>query len=137
MFEIVGIRVMTDKDERLILRLKNDEENREGASMAGSTYENELFEKLKMIRQGYRAPRQVLQSLYARMMLEYSVYEFTKARFERLIDKALDDKDEDAFHTLTSQYNDWVVKYQSGNTISEHGYELECNFEAVKPPISS
>ncbi|WP_160112439.1 IDEAL domain-containing protein [Salicibibacter kimchii] len=97
--------------------------------MAASTYEKELFEKLKMIRKGYRAPRQVVQSLYARMMLEYSVYVFTKNRYKRLIDEALDVKDEEHFLVLSNEYREWRARYQSGCTISEHGYEMECNFE--------
>ncbi|MBB6448424.1 uncharacterized protein YpiB (UPF0302 family) [Geomicrobium halophilum] len=105
--------------------------------MAASTYENELFEKLKVIRKGYRAPRQVLQSLYARMMLEYSVYEFTKARFERLIDKSLDAKDQEQFYQLSKQYSEWINRYQTGCTISEQGYEMECNFEDKKKRVGS
>ncbi|QDI90978.1 IDEAL domain-containing protein [Salicibibacter halophilus] len=100
-----------------------------GIAMAASTYENELFEKLKMIRKGYRAPRQVVQSLYARMMLEYSVYVFTKDRYKKLIDEALDARDEERFQALSNEYSEWRARYQSGCTISEHGYEMECNFE--------
>ncbi|SDI55841.1 IDEAL domain-containing protein [Natribacillus halophilus] len=105
--------------------------------MTASTYESELFEKLKGIRKGYRAPRQVLQALYARMMLEYSVYEFTKARFKRLIDEALDARDKKRFDMLSQQYNEWLAQYRSGCTVSEHGYEMECNFEDMKINIDS
>ncbi|PSL50978.1 IDEAL domain-containing protein [Salsuginibacillus halophilus] len=97
--------------------------------MQQPTYEKHLLKKLKSVQQGQRPPRQVLQSLYARMMMEYTVHEQNKARLKQRIDQALDDGDYEAFMHYTSVYNEWRETQQIGKMISEQGYELELTFD--------
>ncbi|WP_018921563.1 IDEAL domain-containing protein [Salsuginibacillus kocurii] len=96
--------------------------------MNNPTYEKHLLKKLKSVQQGQRPPRQVLQSLYARMMMEYSSYENNKARLEALINSALDNRDEEKFYKYTTIYNDWLRNFENGKIISEQGYDLELTF---------
>ncbi len=97
--------------------------------MLHPTHEQHFMKKIKSAKHGRRPSRQVLQSLYAQMTMEYAVYSFNKERLQRMIDKALDQKDPESFQALTNQYNALIGEYKFGKVISEQGYEIELDFK--------
>ncbi|MFD2705126.1 IDEAL domain-containing protein [Salibacterium lacus] len=97
--------------------------------MLHPTHEQHFMKKVKSDKHGKRPSRQVLQSLYAQMMMEYAVYHFNEERLRRLIDEALDAGDSELFQELTSHYNALIGEYRAGKVISEQGYELELDFK--------
>ncbi|MFZ4450510.1 IDEAL domain-containing protein [Salibacterium aidingense] len=98
--------------------------------MLHPTHEQHFMKKVKSAKHGKRPSRQVLQSLYAQMMMEYAVYHFNKERLQQLIDEALDEKDPVLFQELTAHYNALIGEYSQGKIISEQGYELELDFKS-------
>ncbi|MGY4689452.1 IDEAL domain-containing protein [Salibacterium sp. K-3] len=96
--------------------------------MLHPTHEQHFMKKVKSAKHGKRPSRQVLQSLYAQMMMEYAVYHFNKERLQCMIDEALDAKDPELFQELTAHYNALIGEYKHGKSISEQGYELELDF---------
>ncbi|WP_169728503.1 IDEAL domain-containing protein [Salibacterium aidingense] len=98
--------------------------------MLHPTHEQHFMKKVKSAKHGKRPSRQVLQSLYAQMMMEYAVYHFNKERLQQLIDEALDEKDPVLFQELTTHYNALIGEYSQGKIISEQGYELELDFKS-------
>ncbi|MFC5712584.1 IDEAL domain-containing protein [Thalassorhabdus alkalitolerans] len=97
--------------------------------MLHPTHEQHFMKKVKSMKHGRRPTRQVLQSLYAKMMMEYAVFNFNKERLQRMIDEALDERDESRFLVLTESYYDLMENYKHGKVISEQGYELELDFD--------
>ncbi|WP_244504294.1 IDEAL domain-containing protein [Salibacterium halotolerans] len=97
--------------------------------MLHPTHEQHFMKKVKSDKHGKRPSRQVLQSLYAQMMMEYAVYHFNEQRLQHLIDEALDAGDPELFKELTSHYNALIGEYKEGKTIYEQGYELELEFK--------
>jgi uncharacterized protein YpiB (UPF0302 family) len=67
---------------------------------------------------------EVLNSLYATIFLEHSVYVGNKQHFERNIEKALDCKDRSLFIKLTDDYKEFLSSYENGLTINEKGFEF-------------
>ncbi|SFE71777.1 IDEAL domain-containing protein [Alteribacillus iranensis] len=97
--------------------------------MLHPTHEQHFMKKVKSAKNGRRPSRQVLQSLYAQMTMEYAVFEFNKKRLQRMIDEALDQENPDQFEELTAEYNALIEEYQDGKTITEQGYEIELDFK--------
>ncbi|MDQ0298748.1 uncharacterized protein YpiB (UPF0302 family) [Salibacterium salarium] len=97
--------------------------------MLHPTHEQSFMKKVKSTKHGKRPSRQVLQSLYAQMTMEYAVYHFNKERLQYMIDEALDNRDAVLFKDLTNHYNALIGEYKHGKTISEQGYELELDFK--------
>ncbi|WP_240374779.1 IDEAL domain-containing protein [Bacillus piscicola] len=100
--------------------------------MLHPTHEQHFMKKVKSAKNGRRPSRQVLQSLYAQMTMEYSVFQFNKERLQRMIDEALDQKDPKLFDVLTKEYNALIDEYKDGKTISEQGYEIDLDFKINK-----
>ncbi|MDA3129234.1 IDEAL domain-containing protein [Aliibacillus thermotolerans] len=97
--------------------------------MLHPTHEQHFMKKIKSKKHGRRPSRQVLQSLYAQMTMEYAVFQFNKERLQRMIDEALDKKDLEQFQELTEEYNMLIGEYKNGKVISEQGYEIELDFD--------
>ncbi|MFB5661310.1 IDEAL domain-containing protein [Alteribacillus sp. HJP-4] len=97
--------------------------------MLHPTHEQHFMKKVKSAKNGRRPSRQVLQSLYAQMTMEYSVFHFNKDRLQRMIDDSLDCKDPESFQELTKEYNALIGEYRHGKIISEQGYEIELDFK--------
>lgn len=96
--------------------------------MLHPTHEQHFMKKIKSKKHGRRPSRQVLQSLYAQMTMEYVVFHFNKERLQRMIDEALDKRDQKQFKKLTKEYNALIEEYKNGKVISEQGYEIELDF---------
>lgn len=83
----------------------------------------------KMIRQlalmnNHKEPSlQVLDSLYAQMVLEVAIYRFKKSKLLQAIDQALELKDKSNFNALVEKYNELLVTYKDGIHLSEQGFE--------------
>lgn len=97
--------------------------------MLHPTHEQHFMKKVKSAKYGRRPSRQVLQSLYAQMTLEYALFDSNYDRLRRLIDDSLDQKDAHQFKILTDQYNELIHEYKHGKIIQEQGYELELDFK--------
>lgn len=96
--------------------------------MLHPTHEQHFMKKIKSKKHGRRPSRQVLQSLYAQMTMEYVVFHFNKERLQRMIDESLDKRDQKQFKKLTKEYNALIEEYKNGKVISEQGYEIELDF---------
>ena len=99
------------------------------ANMLHPTHEQHFMKKVKPIQNGRRPSRQILQSLYAQMMMEYAVFEFNRERLLRKIDDSLDMHDEKAFKEWTGAYKELMSEYKDGKVLFEQGYKLELQFE--------
>lgn len=113
----------------------NSESRHSGERIGGSTnmlhptHEQHFMNKIKSAKNGRRPSRQVLQSLYAQMTMEYAVFKFNKERLQRMIDESLDQDDPQQFEELTAEYTTLIEEYQDGKTITEQGYEIELEFD--------
>jgi uncharacterized protein YpiB (UPF0302 family) len=67
---------------------------------------------------------EVLNSLYATIFLEHSVFTGNKRAIEEEIELSLEQKDEDAFMKLTERYKEFMASYEKGLTITEQGFEF-------------
>ncbi|MDZ5783690.1 IDEAL domain-containing protein [Marinococcus luteus] len=97
--------------------------------MLHPTHEQHFMKKVKPIQNGRRPSRQILQSLYAQMMMEYAVFEFNRERLLQKIDDSLDMHDEKAFQEWTEAYKELMSEYKDGKVLFEQGYKLELEFE--------
>ncbi|RXI98355.1 IDEAL domain-containing protein [Anaerobacillus alkaliphilus] len=89
----------------------------------------------KMLRQltvmnNHREPsQQVLDSLYAQMVLEVAIYQFQKSTVQLEIDAALIEGNKEHFATLVAKYNELVKKYQKGIHLTEQGFKYTLKFD--------
>lgn len=72
---------------------------------------------------------EVLDSLYAQMVLEASIYHFQKLNLQKQIDHVLERGQKDHFMKLSEQYNEILDKYKDGIKLSEQGYEFTVQLE--------
>lgn len=69
-----------------------------------------------------------VQSLYAKAVLTYSMYYFKKAYLQKQIDIALDDRDKELFHILSTELSSHCEQFKNGRTLHENGYNLYLKF---------
>src|SRR6476646_3081772 len=69
-----------------------------------------------------------VQSLYARAVLAYSSYYFKEQYLRKQIDLALENRDKEQFHILSSELSSHIERHKYGKTISENGYNLFLTF---------
>lgn len=72
---------------------------------------------------------EILDSLYAQMILEISIFQFQKSKLQEEIDGTLINGDKELFATLAKKYNELLANYKDGVTFSEEGIEFTINFE--------
>jgi uncharacterized protein YpiB (UPF0302 family) len=71
----------------------------------------------------------VLNSLYAQILLKYSLYKGEKQRLLKAIDGSLERKDRINFYSKTNQYLDFLNQYEEGILLYENGLEFRVYFE--------
>ncbi|WP_059103946.1 IDEAL domain-containing protein [Shouchella shacheensis] len=71
----------------------------------------------------------IVQSLYAKAVLEYSRYYFKKQCLEGSIDQALEHRNKTQFHEAANALAAHLNEYKNGRTIQEDGYTLWLTFE--------
>lgn len=71
----------------------------------------------------------VLQSLYAQLMLEYSLFKRKKQQFEQEIDRALEANNRIQFYALTNNFNDFMEEHQEGIILYEKGVQVQVFFK--------
>ncbi len=69
-----------------------------------------------------------IQSLYAKIILEHSLFQGKRDRLMSQIDDALDQKDEWLFDHVSSQYNELLQSYEKGISIYEEGMHFQIFF---------
>jgi uncharacterized protein YpiB (UPF0302 family) len=67
---------------------------------------------------------EVLNALYATIFLEHCVFTSNKKAIEQSIEKALDERDKDAFIKYTDELNSFMSNYENGLKIVENGFEF-------------
>ncbi|WP_216828406.1 IDEAL domain-containing protein [Alkalihalobacterium elongatum] len=90
--------------------------------------DKKLMKQLAAIRNKKKPSEEILNSLYAQAMLEYSIYEYQKNEICNQIDEALEAEDEKRFFVLSTHYNELLDRYRPGKTLFEKGYELNIQF---------
>ena len=85
---------------------------------------------MKQLKVISRLDRRVetIQSLYAKALLEYSLYEFKKEKLLKRIDHALQYRLTEDFHQLSRQYKRLLDEHKHGKKIIEKGFELHLSF---------
>jgi uncharacterized protein YpiB (UPF0302 family) len=84
----------------------------------------------KMLRQltlmnNHREPSlEVIDSLFAQMFLELSIYQFQKLTLQKEIDTCLETGNKDEFIKLVVKYNEILAKYKDGIHLSAKGFEF-------------
>jgi uncharacterized protein YpiB (UPF0302 family) len=71
----------------------------------------------------------VIQSLYAQIFLEYSLYTVEKKRLQEEIDKALEQGNRLHFYAKTNHFLDFLHRYKEGILLYEQGLEFRVYFE--------
>lgn len=71
----------------------------------------------------------VLQSLYAQLMLEYSLFKRKKEQYKERIDQALATKNRLEFYSLTNQYKDFLDEHLEGIFLYEQGVQVQVFFK--------
>lgn len=69
-----------------------------------------------------------VQSLYAKAVLTYSMYYFKERYLREQIDNALDDRDKELFHILSTELSSHIERFKNGRTLYENGYNLYLRF---------
>ncbi|OLO40588.1 hypothetical protein BTR23_06270 [Alkalihalophilus pseudofirmus] len=90
--------------------------------------DKKLMKQLAAIRNKKKPSEEILNSLYAQAMLEYSIYEYQKNEICKQIDDALEENNEQRFFVLSTQYNELLDRYRPGKMLFEKGYELDIQF---------
>ncbi len=88
-----------------------------------------MLRQLSLMKNHSGPSPQILDSLYAQMVLEVSIYQFQKSKFQKDIDHALEVGDKVQFKKLAEEYNEVLSTYKDGITCSEQGFEFTIQFE--------
>lgn len=88
-----------------------------------------VLKQLSLLNNHKEPSVEILDSLYAQMILEISIFQFQKSKFQEEIDGTLINGDKELFATLAKKYNELLASYKDGVTFSEEGIEFTINFE--------
>lgn len=93
------------------------------------TINKRVLRQLSLLSNQSEPSIKILDSLYAQMVLEVSIFQFQKSKFQKEIDEALKAGDKGLFTVLANGYNEMLVKYKDGITSSEAGFEFTIKLE--------
>ncbi|WNF35860.1 IDEAL domain-containing protein [Bacillaceae bacterium IKA-2] len=88
-----------------------------------------VLKQLSLLNNHREPSVEILDSLYAQMILEASIFQFQKSKLQEDIDGTLKDGDKELFVTLVKRYNGLLANYKDGVTFSEEGIEFTIKFE--------
>lgn len=88
-----------------------------------------LLRQLTLMNNHKEPSGEVLDSLFAQMFLEISVYQNNKVRIEKEIDHVLEKGNKEKFATLAKEYNELMKKYKDGITVFEKDFEFTIDVE--------
>ncbi|MFN7251698.1 MAG: IDEAL domain-containing protein [Anaerobacillus sp.] len=82
-----------------------------------------MLRKLTLMNNHREPSLEIIDSLFAQIVLELSIFQFQKAKLQTEIDTALKTGDKNLFTTLAQQYNEILHKYKDGIHVSAQGFE--------------
>lgn len=88
-----------------------------------------VLKQLSLLNNHREPSVEILDSLYAQMILEVSIFHFQKSKLQEEIDETLINGDKELFSKLVKRYNEMLANYKDGVTFSEEGIEFTINFE--------
>lgn len=91
--------------------------------------DGDVYRQLSIINRLELRADLTVQSLYAKAVLEYSLYHFREQHLKEKIDQALEQRDEQAFYLLAEALNDHRDRYKGGRTLYENGFRLHLTFQ--------
>lgn len=83
-----------------------------------------MLRKLTLMNNHREPSLEIIDSLFAQMFLEVSIYRFQKSRVQEEIDKALVNGNKKHFMMLVEKYNELISKYKDGIHVSEQGFDF-------------
>lgn len=87
------------------------------------------FNTQSIVATPHQLSEDAIQSLYAQIFLEYSLYRAKKIQLEKAIDDSLDQKNEPEFYSLTTEYRELLKQYEEGIELYEEGIRFQVYFE--------
>lgn len=88
-----------------------------------------MLKQLSLMNNHREPSTEILDSLYAQMVLEVSLYYFQKSRLMKEIDTTLENGDKDQFTSLVDRYNELLLKYKDGITLTEQEFQFTMKLE--------
>ncbi len=88
-----------------------------------------MLRQLTLMNNHKEPPQQVLDSLYAQMVLEVAIYQFQKSSIQSQIDFALATGNVRDFENHVVKYNELLAKYKKGIHLTEQGFTFTLNVE--------
>jgi uncharacterized protein YpiB (UPF0302 family) len=90
--------------------------------------EKKEFKTQSIVAKPSEFSEDAIQSLYAQIFLEYSLFLGDKQRLQKEIDLALDGREEEKFHELVDQYRYLLSQYEKGISLEEQGVQFHIHF---------
>ncbi|WP_025025635.1 IDEAL domain-containing protein [Caldalkalibacillus mannanilyticus] len=94
--------------------------------------EHKEFYQQSLVTQSNEFSEEAIQSLYAQIFLEFTLFHGEKERLEKAIDQSLEERDHDQFLQLTDRYMDLLTEYESGIIVKEQGVQFHVYFGNYK-----
>ncbi|OIJ10522.1 hypothetical protein BKP37_18485 [Anaerobacillus alkalilacustris] len=88
-----------------------------------------MLRKLSLMNNHREPSVEILDSLYAQVFLEVSIYRFQTSKLQKEIDHALKKGNKEEFGKLAEKYNEILFKYKDGIKFSKKGFELTIELE--------
>ena len=88
-----------------------------------------MLRQLSLMKNHSGPSAEILDSLYAQMVIEVSVYQYQKSSIQKEVDYTLEIGDKAQFEKLTEKYNTFLAKYKDGITCQEQGFEFTIQLE--------
>lgn len=85
--------------------------------------------QLEIIKSEKKPSEDILHSLYAQAIIEYSIYQYKKQKILIDIDSALEANDKKRFIIVSEKYKQLLDEYRAGKILYERGCELRLSFD--------
>ncbi len=89
--------------------------------------EQKVMSQLELLKKYQSPSEQVMDSLYAQVLIESLLFRMRKQQLQQKIDDALDKLDKPGFNLLVKQYNNLLTEYKEGKAIEIQGMSFILN----------